>query len=158
MIQNGMKPYSPIKIIDTKVAASKIAKFTSNKLEWLAPNVAGSFKSDHRKYPGMELWSECLKGTPGAWKEMQKYNKQDVKATEDLYYKLRPWMKDHPNFGVYTGEMHVCPNCGSANVQARGTEKTQASQYTRYHCQNCGKWSRGKKMLSPLAERKARLT
>lgn len=157
MIMAGMKPYSPVRVVDTKEVAKKYFGFSSNRLEWMGANVAGHPKDDHRKFPGMELWRECLKGNPKAWAEMKKYNLQDVKATEELYLKMLPWISNHPNVGVYTGELHICPNCGSDNVQSRGTEKTQASSYTRYHCQNCGKWSRGKQMLTPFAQRRRRL-
>jgi predicted RNA-binding Zn-ribbon protein involved in translation (DUF1610 family) len=156
MVMHGMKPYSPVKVIDT-VQVAKQFGFTSKKLEWLAKWLTDTEKDDHKQFQGMDLWRACLDGNPRAWKAMVKYNKQDVVATEKVYLALRPWMTNHPNVGVYTGAMHACPACGSTHVQQRGTEKTQSSQYHRYQCQNCGKWSRGKAMLSSLAERKARL-
>jgi len=32
---------------------------------------------------------------------MLEYNVHDVEITELVYLKLRPWMKSHPNMGVY---------------------------------------------------------
>lgn len=157
MIVHGIKPYSPVRVVDTCVAASKFG-FSSKKLEWLAKYLTDTEKDKHKEFEGMDLWAEFLKGNPKAVKAMIKYNRQDLIATEKVYMTLRPWMVNHPNVGVYTGAMFACPACGSTNVQQRGTAKTQTSQYPRYHCQNCGRWSQGKKMLSPLAERKARLS
>lgn len=154
---HGFPPYSPIRIIDTMQIAKKHFRFSSNKLAWLSKYLTDSAKSEHKEFPGMELWIECLKGNSKAWNSMRKYNVRDIVATEKLYLKLRPWIDNHPNVGVYSGESHTCPACGSSKVQSRGFAITQSSKYVRYHCQMCGKWSRGKQMLTPLEERKDRL-
>lgn len=146
-VAEGFKPYSPIRQIDTKEIASKLFAFTSNKLEWLGANIAKVPKSSHKKFPGFELWAECLKGNVDAWNEMRKYNLRDVVATEKLYLKLRPWTEGHPNLATYssTGTKPECPKCGSASLQRRGSATTQTGSYPRYHCQACGGWSRGRK-------------
>ena len=59
MVQSGFGPYSPIRIIDTKLVAKKHFAFSSNKLEWLAKWLTGEPKDDHKKYPGMELWTSA---------------------------------------------------------------------------------------------------
>lgn len=48
-------------------------------------------KLKHKKFPGHELWKECLKGNKEAWNEMRKYNIHDVLATEELYNVLKQW-------------------------------------------------------------------
>jgi hypothetical protein len=91
----------------------------------------------------------------GAWKEMRKYNKRDVVATEKVYLRMRPWIDAHPNLGVgSSAEKPVCPRCGSKQVQLSGTRTTQAGRYPRFQCVSCGGWSKGKTMLMPLAERR----
>ena len=158
MAMLDLPPYSPVRVIDTCEVAKRHFGFGSNKLAWLSKHLTDSPKDDHRKFPGMELWLECLKDNPKAWEEMRKYNIQDVIATEKLYLKLRPWIANHPNLGVYVdGKLTACPNCGSTHVQRRGEAKTQTSSYPRFHCQDCGKWSKGKEMLTPIAHRKTRL-
>lgn len=152
-LQAGMPPYSPIRVIDTMLAAKRYFAMTSNKLAFLSQKLTESEKSSHKKFPGFELWSECLKDNSDAWKEMKLYNIQDVVATEELYLKLRPWMTDHPNLGVYTAEAHSCPNCSSTQVQKRGTAVTNVGIYTRYHCQTCGAWSRGRTMINTKEHR-----
>lgn len=144
MIELGMKPYSPVRKIDTKLVAKRVFGFTSNRLEWMGKHIAGMPKEVHRKFPGHELWTECLKNNPEAWKEMEKYNVRDVQATEKLYLRMRPWVEGHPNLGTYTGKDHVCPRCGSGRVSRRGVVTTNTNVFQRYHCGSCGGWSRGR--------------
>jgi hypothetical protein len=158
MVMVGFKPYSPIRIIDTLEAAKKYFEFTSNKLAWTSKHLTSQAKSDHKAFPGFELWKECLADNPKAWRVMKKYNIIDIKQTEEYYLRIRPWIANHPNMGAFmeTTE-HTCTKCGSAGVQARGTVRTQQGKYHRYHCTNCGGWSRGKLMLLPIVKRKSLL-
>ena len=143
-IELGMKPPSPVRHVDTKVEAKKVAAFVSNKLEWLAKAIAGTSKQKHKNFPGFELWAEALKGNQKAWAEMEKYNKQDVRALRAVYLKLRPWMKSHPNHAQYTEEdLPTCPKCGSDQLSSRGYAYTAVGKYHRYVCGSCGGWSRG---------------
>lgn len=159
LIAEGFGPYSPIRQIDTKEVAHKHFGFTSNKLEWMGKNVAGVPKSPHKKFPGFELWAECLKGNKAAWNEMKKYNIQDVAATERLYLKMRPWIEGHPNVSTYVdGGSTSCPKCGSSNMQRRGQATTQTGRYARLCCSDCGGWSRGRKTELPPERNKLLLS
>lgn len=160
MITAGLPPYSPVRWIDTLREVRRVAAFTSNKLEFLTGTLCTEHqKLTHKKFPGFELWKECLLGNPEAWKEMKDYNIQDVLSLEELYLKLRPWMEGHPNFSVYgEGETGpVCNKCGSHRVQQRGTRRTNVGVYARYQCLDCKSWFRGRNMLNSSAERKALL-
>ena len=158
MAMHGMLPYSPVRVIDTLEIAKKHFKFTSNKLQWMSQHLTTQPKDDHKEFPGMELWIQCLLDNPDAWKCMKKYNEQDVLSAELVYRRLRPWMVAHPSLAVFAGGTEPrCPACGSTHVQKRGFEVTQATTYHRYHCQECGKWSRGKVMQNTPRERKAML-
>lgn len=78
-----------------------------------------------------------------AWKTMREYNIQDVILLEQVYEKLQPWVTNHPNFGLFVNsDRPICPNCGSNHLQKRGTYYTKTLSYQRYHCQECGAWSR----------------
>jgi predicted RNA-binding Zn-ribbon protein involved in translation (DUF1610 family) len=159
LIIHDIAPYSPIRVVDTKIVAKKVADFGSNRLEWLDRVVnKGSGKDKHPQFMGQDLWTQVLLDNPRAWKVMKKYNEKDVLKTEKLYRNLLPWIDQHPNVSVYTGKKSSCPNCGSTKLEKRGVKYTQASAYQQYHCLKCGAWPRGKTMLSSLAERKARLT
>lgn len=138
---HGFQPPAPYRQIDTLVLAKKHFGFTSNKLEYMTDKLCVKYKKlKHTKYPGFELWRECLAGNKSAWNEMKKYNIHDVLATEELYEKLAPWGTG-VNFRVYTGQ-DAC-NCGSKNLQRRGYHITQAGKYQRYQCIDCGAWTRG---------------
>lgn len=144
----GMPPPSPFRVVDTMLEARKNFGFTSNKLEWLTDKLCTTHKKQkHKKFPGFELWRECLSGNPEAWAEMREYNVDDVLSLEELYLVMRPWMSGHPNVGNYDdkpGNGPKCPHCGSTNVRRKGLRHTQVGQYPRYHCQGCGAWSRGR--------------
>lgn len=142
MLIHGMKPPSSFKQLDTMRMAKKNFNFTSNKLEYLSKNLCTKHKKlTHKKFPGFELWKECLKGNKKAWAEMKAYNIQDILSTEELYNKLQPWGVDI-NFNAYTDELtHLCA-CGSDKFKKNGFKYTSVGQYQRYACLKCGSESR----------------
>lgn len=153
-IEAGMPPPSPFKVVDTMLEAKKIARFTSNKLEWLSQKLTDTPKSSHTEFPGMELWNECLKGNPKAWAVMRKYNPIDVIATENVYLKELPYIVGHPNLATYDDDETMrCPKCGSEDVEKRGYAYTQTGQYQRYSCGSCHGWSRSRYTLNTKAKR-----
>lgn len=154
----GMPPPSPFKVVDTLLEARKHFAMTSAKLEFLTAKLCKTHKKqNHGKFAGFSLWRECLAGNQEAWAEMREYNIADVLSLEELYLILRPWMQGHPNVANYgddeTEGAHKCPNCGSTHVIRKGLRHTQVGQYTRYHCQGCGAWSRGRLMTNTKAHR-----
>lgn len=154
LLMAGYGPYSPIRVIDTTVVARKHFGFTSNKLAWLSEHLTDTPKSAHKKFPGWELWVECLKDNPEAWAEMQEYNQIDVLATEKVYLRQRPWISNHPNLGTYTDSTSPeCPKCGSKKLQKRGSALTQNGRYPRFQCTDCGGWSRGKQTVLTKEQR-----
>ncbi len=158
-IAAGMNPPSPYKVIDTKAEAQKIAKFTSNRLAWLSDVLTETPKSEHKQFPGFELWIECLADNPKAWAVMRKYNNIDVLAAEAVYLRLRPYIIGHPNLSNFSDEaIPQCPNCGSANVNRRGTARTQVNTYHRFQCMDCGTWSRTRYNATGIAKRRSMLT
>ncbi len=86
----------------------------------------------------MELWKECLAGNLAAWKEMERYNKQDVFATEALYNRLRVW----DNSVSMSAGVGGCRNCGGFRLIARGFGYTAAGKHQQYQCKDCGSWMR----------------
>ena len=158
-IMEGFAPPSPCRHIDTKLVAKKHFGFTSNRLEWMGKHVAKLAKDEHRKFPGFDLWVECLRDNMAAWKEMEKYNRQDVLATEALYLKMRPWIEGHPNVKAYSADSTVgCPKCGSPHLEKRGFATTQYGRYQRYCCIDCGGWSRDSRTSMEPAKKRSLLT
>lgn len=146
-ILNGFQPPSSYRHIDTKQIASKIFAFTSTKLEYMTGKLNTTYKKlKHEKFQGHELWTECLKGNLEAWNEMEKYNRYDVLALEELYNKLIPW-DNSINFNVFhDDEVHVC-KCGSTNFTKNGHCYTSNGKYQRYRCKSCGAETRDKTNL-----------
>lgn len=139
-VLQGMKPPAPYKQVDLLRTARSQFRFTSNKLDYVA-QVLGLGKKV--KHTGHELWVQCMKGDPEAWQMMEEYNRQDVVLLEKVYDRLMPWIKGHPNHGVYDEPgIPVCPNCGHHHLQRRGFARTVANIYARYQCMSCGTWSR----------------
>jgi DNA polymerase elongation subunit (family B) len=145
---------SPYKEIDTYKIASKEFGFESNSLEYLASILLDEQKGSHKAFPGFELWSNCLLGNPDAWEEMKEYNIVDIKVTEALYLKIRPYATAHPNVGVYqeSGDI-ACPKCSSGNSNKRGYAYTATGKYQRYQCNNCGGWHRSRFTEYPKSKR-----
>lgn len=132
-------PPSSYRHIDTLIEARKHFSFTSNKLEYLLDKLCPGFKKYKSKdFVGFDLWKECIKGNPKAWKEMKLYNCNDVIGTEQLLHALTPWIKF--NMNTYYGES-VCL-CGSKDVVKNGHLHTEGGKYQRYRCTGCGKESR----------------
>lgn len=139
-IQLGLAPYSPVLEVDLLKVVKSRFRFMSNKLAHVSTQLGLSGKLSHS---GHELWVQCLAGDEKAWSLMRRYNKQDVVVTEELYDKLRPWVKNHPHMGLFNGEAECCSNCGGTRLQSRGVSRTTLGTYQRFQCQDCGKWSRG---------------
>jgi hypothetical protein len=157
-IELGLPPPTPYKVVDTMLQAKAIAAFTSNKLAWLSEILTDQPKSRHEKFPGFELWTECLADNPEAWEEMRLYNDQDIRATERVYLMLRPYMVGHPNVAAYNANTDMqCPKCSSTNLQRRGLALTQAGQYQRYRCGGCGGWARTRYTENPIEKRRSLL-
>lgn len=135
----GLNSPSPYQTIDTKKVASKYFKFDSNSL-----NNLGAYLNVGQKIVngGFDLWIRCMSGDLDAWELMKSYNTQDVVLLEQVYFKLRPFIKNHPDLNVNKSE-EVCTSCASTNVQKRGFSPTKLGKKQRYQCSDCGSWSTG---------------
>lgn len=160
-VQAGMPPPSPYRIIDTLEMAKDVAMFTSNKLDWLSQILAkGKEKDHHTEFPGMELWTECLKGNPRAWAVMRKYNEADIPSCEEVYLKLRPYYSMHPNISAhFDDDVMRCPRCTSEDLTDTGhVTRTNVSEYKRFQCGGCGGFSRSRYTINSRAKRAALLS
>lgn len=136
----GWPPPSSYQQIDLLKTARRQFKFPSNKLDYVAKALKVGGKTEHA---GFKLWVECLQHNQEAWEKMEEYNKNDVVLLEKVYYKLLPWIKGHPNVGLYNDSIS-CPHCGSESLIKRGMYYTSTMKYQRYQCKDCGTWSRAK--------------
>ena len=137
-IMNGYLPPSPYQSIDTLKVAKRNFAFSSNKLDYLGKIMTNKGKIS----TNFQLWTDCLAGDKQALHDMLEYNEEDVRLLEEVYVELRPWIKSHPNVGVYM-EDEVCPACGSEDVHPNGGYyTTTANKYESYRCDDCGSLSR----------------
>ena len=140
-ISHGMKPPSPYRHLDTYLIAKKVAAFSSNSLEYLTNKLCTKYKKlSHGKFPGMELWKECLAGNKDAWDEMKKYNTHDVLSTEELYGVLKAWApQDAPRPYRAASPEIKCETCNvKAQMHKYGFRFTNKKKYQRWQCQSCG--------------------
>lgn len=137
--QQGLTPPSPYRQVDLLSVVKAQFKFPSNKLAYVTKALGLTGKLSHT---GHDMWIKCLQGDEKAWALMKRYNAQDVRTTEELFDRVRPWVPSL-NLGVFSEDERVCPACESSNVQRRGTATKIKGTYPRFHCQDCGRWSTG---------------
>ena len=147
-LQHNILPPKPYQVIDTLKVAKRSFKFTHNKLDYL-----GEFLGIGRKNTTeFQLWLECMAGNKKSLKRMLDYNDQDVLLLEEVYYKLLPYTKSHPNLNNYQDTKKCCSNCGSSNIRPKGFYHTMVNRYQTFQCSDCGSFTRvGGKMMQPLA-------
>ena len=141
-VLNNIMPPSPYQTIDTLYAARKNFAFTSNKLDYLCKQFGVSQKADNG---GMDRWMGCMDGNPNDLLEMEKYNRQDIVASEELYLAMRPYIKSHPNVALYMdSDEPLCRICGSKSIKWLYDEKgdpkfyyTSVNKYHVYQCSDC---------------------
>jgi predicted SprT family Zn-dependent metalloprotease len=147
IIEYSLKPAKRCQQFDTRMEAKKLYNFPSYSLEYMSKKLNKKYtKLKHKKFPGQELWTECLNNNPKAWKEMAKYNKWDVLATEELFIKMRPY-SNAINWCVYYGTDELICGCGSAKFNDNGHNYTATGKFKRYSCAKCGQELKHKKNL-----------
>ena len=144
-IEYGMKPPSSFRHLDTKVIFQKHFDLPSYKLEYLTNKFNKKYKKlKHKEFPGHEMWVECLNGNKKAWAAMEKYNKYDVLALEELWHVVSAW-DTSINFAWYSNEIEDTCSCGSHKFLPK--EKyhyTNSGKFQKYVCAECGREVRSK--------------
>jgi len=160
---NGLGPPLPYQVIDTLRHTQRNFALSSYALDYINKLLDRSEKIKTE----YGLWKRCIgygnkPGTtvsPSKQKEalafMVKYNRQDIVSLEELYLELRPWMKSHPNLGLYYDEKHIsrCPNCGSTSLNWGGEYATTLNLYRAFRCE-CGAIGRSRMSSLSAEERK----
>lgn len=155
-VSHKMPPPSSFRHIDTLRIAKKYFAFTSNKLEYMTHTFNKKYKKlKHARFAGFELWSECLKGNVKAWQEMEKYNRYDVLALEELYLNtLRKWDQSI-NFNVFSDSFQNRCTCGSVDFKDKGFRFTNTGKFQKSVCALCGKERVHKENLLSKEKRKS---
>lgn len=134
----NLPPVKPAKSIDILKEERKVFAFTSHKLAYVTEKINTQYKkTDHKEYPGFELWKAVLDGDLKAWKAMEKYTKYDVLSTEEAYQKLAPYFKTHPKLH---GDSK-CRVCGSPELVKVKDRITANGVKAQFQCKNCGHYT-----------------
>jgi hypothetical protein len=136
----GFDPPAPYKVVDTKKEASRVAAFSSNRLDWLCKQLDLGKKLEHE---GFDLWIGCMNDVKKCWTKMKRYNRHDIVLLRELYERLSPWSRQ-PNANFWNKNEMVCvsPTCGSTHLIKKGVVHLKTRSYQRYRCQECGKPAR----------------
>lgn len=141
-LKHGLDPLPDYKTVDTLRAARTKFRFASNKLDEIARELGMDGKTDVKVG---SLWYAYMEGSEKdakkAGKYLKAYNNQDIQVLYDIYKKLRPFIKNHPNIAVL-GDREGCPKCGSHNRQYRGFRATNTMIYRQIQCNDCKSWYR----------------
>lgn len=135
---HGLQPPSTYRAVDTLRSCRGLFNFPSYTLGYIAKILGIPGKTEHE---GFNMWRKSLKGETEALKNMLEYNDQDIKVLEDLYLIIRPWIKNHPNIGVFVeSETPVCRICGGDKLHhLEGKEyTTNLSKFDTMRCDSCG--------------------
>lgn len=140
-LYNGLPPISDAKIVDTLLLARSNFSFSSNTLKYINRGLGIKQKIENE---GMKLWIDCMNGEKQSLEKMKNYCEGDVLATEELYYKLRPYIKNL-NMAMYNEiEKEQCPVCGGINLKSEGFYYTTTGKYETLRCLKCKSVSRRK--------------
>ena len=147
LIEAGLPPPTPYKVIDTLKVIKTQFGFTSNRMDYISKLLGGDGKHDTG---GMQLWIDCMNGCPSAWEKMIKYCDNDILELERIYMETRAWDNKHPNLQVYYKDSQErCGTCGSANLTTivHKQASTNTSSYEILKCEDCQTTKRRRKNL-----------
>jgi len=153
-IQNGINmPPSSYQVVDTLKEARRHFGFSSNTQDFLTKmlKLPLKIKTD------FDLWARCMAGDQEALFEMERYNQGDVNGLEEIYLKILPWMKSHPNVGLYYhdgSDVSRCPKCGNVHLDWKGEYRTPAGKYNEFRCGSCKTIGRSRHSNMTIEERK----
>ena len=152
-LTHGLPPLKYI-IVDTLQVARNNFRFSSNKMKFINEHLGIRNKLDNSGFP---LWRACSEGDPKSLNEMLSYNVGDIGATEELYYRVRPYVRNF-NTALYSEiDSEVCPVCGSSDLHNEGYYYTPAGKWQSVRCSDCGCLSRRKDNLLTRDKRKSLL-
>lgn len=146
LAREGYNPPAPFAEVDLYREAASLWKLPSHRLAYITKSLNVKTKLDAG---GWKTWTSVLAGDPKAQRRMATYCKGDVRSTEELYFRMLPWLKTAPIAALYADDVEtdstMCPRCSSEGLQRRGFAFTRLGKFARYQCQDCGGWCRGKK-------------
>ena len=153
---HGMVPPSPYKVVCTLKSLKKYFKLPANSLDASTRFFGLERKLDNA---GIELWLRCYYGEEDAFEEMCEYNRGDIPTLRQLYYKILPFIKNHPNLSLYDDKKGLCGQCGIGKMELLEgkTFPTNLSKFDTYRCDHCGAIKRSRKNVRTKDEMESTL-
>lgn len=141
----GFPPYKPVYTVDPYETAKNVFRFSSNKMD----NIATQLGLQNKIKTDFSLWKGCIAGEQHSLDAMLEYNKQDVVVLEEIYCRILPWIKNHPNVSNYLDDKNRCIKCGGNDITKLNRYfYTPSGKYELFRCNHCGSIFRGKKNLN----------
>jgi DNA polymerase III epsilon subunit-like protein len=137
--KHGISCSPLLKTIDTYKIAKSHFRFNSNRLDYI-----GKFFGFGGKVStgGYRLWFDVvIKKDEAALLKMIKYNKGDVRLLENVFNKLKPYIRVKTHYGVLNGkDRPSCPECGASDRQIVNQHRVSAAgtKTTQLKCAHCG--------------------
>lgn len=141
---HNLEPNRRYTSIDTLKKSREIFSAPSHAMDYLVQALGYSGKHEMRN----EDWIQCEAGNQEALQKMYNYNLNDIFMLEDLYLRMRGWMKTHPNFAIFSEMYHElkndetkCPRCTHTILKTKYTKRYQTpagSIYKSCNCPHCG--------------------
>ena len=129
-----------VKSFDIMKQAKRLFRLNSYSMNYIAKYIGVETKLEHT---GIKMWKDIQYGNKKEAKEamqlMINYNIQDILVTEQVYLKLRKYMKNPIHLGILEGnDKTSCPVCGSKDVKLYKTIVTTAGTIQRImKCNSC---------------------
>lgn len=139
--------------IDVYQTISRRFSFSSNSMDYVNYTLGLDRKKEHE---GLSLWTKCMNGDKNSLLEMELYNRQDIVSLESMYLRMRNWINNHPNIGMWHDEEgSVCKYCGSHNLEWSNNEQPiNSGIYKSFRCSDCTGIGRSKINLMSKEMRK----
>lgn len=134
---HGLSPTPIYKTVDTKALASKYFYFNSNKLDYISKflGFGGKLKTDYKMWIDITMHNDRK-----SLDKMCKYCGVDVVRLEQVFKKIKPFVRPRTHAGVY---MHkdkwTCSICGSDNVKvSKRRVSANGTVSWQFQCLDCG--------------------
>lgn len=141
---HSLSPQQRYKSIDTLAKSKQVFGASSLAMDFLCRQLG----YDQKHHTDYGLWQACEAGDSEALTKMYNYNVNDIYMLEDLYLRVRPFFKVHPNFAVFTQayrdleedefKCHVCMETVNKSRFSKKWSTPAGYMYKSCECPHCG--------------------
>lgn len=132
-LKHGLYVNTFVRSFDIMKQGKRLFRLPSYSMAFMTKFLGITQKQSHE---GIFMWDMIEDGTPKEQKEymdkMLDYNIGDIISTEEMYYKMRPYMRQVSHLGALEGKgKYSCPECGGNNIELVRTTTTPAGTVQR---------------------------